>query len=139
MKGSIMTEVVALKPHISLNVRNVERSIAFYRSMLGIEPLKVRTGYAKFDVQNPPLNLALNEVPSLKEPGALSHLGIQVRWMPLGNSVFQWRYILRIHAPSSSQLTPSTSVGTSCRRIPIGPSTVLIFPRIAISRRLAAE
>jgi catechol 2,3-dioxygenase-like lactoylglutathione lyase family enzyme len=74
-----MTEVVALKPHISINVRNVERSIAFYRSLLGIEPLKVRTGYAKFDVLNPPLNLALNEVPSLKEPGALSHLGIQVR------------------------------------------------------------
>src|SRR5713226_6953785 len=73
-----MTEVIALKPHISINVRNVERSIAFYRAMLGIEPLKVRTGYAKFDVQNPPLNLALNEVPALKEPGALSHLGLQV-------------------------------------------------------------
>jgi len=80
VKGTaIMTEVIALKPHISINVRNLERSMAFYRSMLGIEPLKVRTGYAKFDVQNPPLNLALNEVPSLKEPGALSHLGIQVR------------------------------------------------------------
>ena len=67
-----------LKPHISINVRNVERSIAFYRRMLGIEPSKVRTGYAKFDVQNPPLNLALNEVPDLSGPGALSHLGLQV-------------------------------------------------------------
>jgi catechol 2,3-dioxygenase-like lactoylglutathione lyase family enzyme len=73
-----MTEVIALKPHISINVRNIEKSIAFYRSMLGIEPSKVRTGYAKFDVQNPPLNLALNEVPTLEGPGALSHLGIQV-------------------------------------------------------------
>jgi hypothetical protein len=45
--------------------------------MLGIEPSKVRTGYAKFDVHNPPLNLALNEVP-FNERGALSHLGIQV-------------------------------------------------------------
>jgi catechol 2,3-dioxygenase-like lactoylglutathione lyase family enzyme len=67
-----------LKPHISINVRNVERSIAFYRRMLGIEPSKVRTGYAKFDVQDPPLNLALNEVPQLQGPGALSHLGFQV-------------------------------------------------------------
>jgi catechol 2,3-dioxygenase-like lactoylglutathione lyase family enzyme len=67
-----------LKPHISINVRNVERSIAFYRRMLGIEPSKVRTGYAKFDVQDPPLNLALNEVPNLQGPGALSHLGFQV-------------------------------------------------------------
>jgi glyoxalase/bleomycin resistance protein/dioxygenase superfamily protein len=45
--------------------------------MLGIEPSKVRSGYAKFDVPNPPLNLALNEAP-FNERGALSHLGIQV-------------------------------------------------------------
>jgi hypothetical protein len=45
--------------------------------MLGIEPSKVRAGYAKFDIQNPPLNLALNEIP-FNERGALSHLGIQV-------------------------------------------------------------
>src|SRR5436190_8693769 len=67
-----------LKPHISINVRNVERSIAFYTKLLGIEPAKVRTGYAKFDVQHPPLNLALNEVPDLAGAGALSHLGFQV-------------------------------------------------------------
>ena len=71
-----MTNV--LKPHLSLNVRNVERSVAFYSKMLGIEPAKVRRGYAKFDVQNPPLNLALNEVPTLSGAGALSHLGLQV-------------------------------------------------------------
>jgi len=70
--------VNALKAHLSLNVQNVERSIQFYRKMLGIEPSKVRTGYAKFDVQNPPLNLALNEAPGTNR-GALSHLGIQVR------------------------------------------------------------
>ena len=67
-----------LKPHISINVRNVERSVVFYTKMLGIEPAKVRTGYAKFDVQNPPLNLALNEAPNLAGAGALSHLGLQV-------------------------------------------------------------
>jgi catechol 2,3-dioxygenase-like lactoylglutathione lyase family enzyme len=71
-------QVPVLKAHVSINVRNVERSIDFYRRMLGIEPSKVRAGYAKFDVQNPPLNLALNEVPTLAEAGALSHLGLQV-------------------------------------------------------------
>jgi catechol 2,3-dioxygenase-like lactoylglutathione lyase family enzyme len=71
-----MTQI--LKAHVSINVRNVQTSIDFYRKMLGIEPSKVRTGYAKFDVQNPPLNLALNEVPSLGDAGALSHLGLQV-------------------------------------------------------------
>lgn len=72
------SEVQVLKAHVSINVRSVERSIDFYRKMLGIEPAKVRTGYAKFDVQNPPLNLALNEVPGLAAAGALSHLGLQV-------------------------------------------------------------
>jgi len=70
----------ALKPHISLNVSNIEQSIEFYRKVLGIEPCKVRTGYAKFDVQNPPLNLAMNEVSPSSEGklSRLSHLGIQV-------------------------------------------------------------
>ncbi len=75
---SASSEVQALKVHVSVNVRNVEKSIDFYRRMLGVDPSKVRTGYAKFDVQNPPVNLALNEVPDLSGPGALSHLGIQV-------------------------------------------------------------
>src|SRR5688572_30293752 len=70
-------EVRALKAHLALNVHNVERSIEFYRKMLGIEPSKVRTGYAKFDVQNPPLNLTINQG-VVRERGALSHLGIQV-------------------------------------------------------------
>lgn len=70
-------KATALKAHLALNVHNVQQSIGFYQKMLGIEPSKVRHGYAKFDVQNPPLNLTLNET-SFKERGALSHLGIQV-------------------------------------------------------------
>jgi catechol 2,3-dioxygenase-like lactoylglutathione lyase family enzyme len=70
-------EVKVLKAHLALNVKDVERSIEFYRKMLGIEPSKVRTGYAKFDVQNPPLNLTLNQH-QFGERGALSHLGLQV-------------------------------------------------------------
>lgn len=77
MKSKANNEVKALKAHLALNVHNVEQSIGFYQKMLGIKPSKVRQGYAKFDVQNPPLNLTLNEVP-FKERGALSHMGIQV-------------------------------------------------------------
>jgi catechol 2,3-dioxygenase-like lactoylglutathione lyase family enzyme len=69
--------MVALKAHLAIHVRNVERSILFYRKLFGIEPSKVRPGYAKFDVQNPPLNFTLNEAP-FENAGALSHMGIQV-------------------------------------------------------------
>lgn len=91
--------IISLKPHISLNVKNVDASVDFYSKLFGIEPMKFirgnttthsivkeqlgeesekpRFGYAKFDVENPPLNFVLNEVP-YSEGGSLSHLGIQV-------------------------------------------------------------
>ncbi|MEP6924526.1 MAG: ArsI/CadI family heavy metal resistance metalloenzyme [Pyrinomonadaceae bacterium] len=71
------TSIQTLKAHLALNVKNVEQSLGFYGKLFGIEPSKVRTGYAKFDVQNPPLNLTLNEN-QFESSGALSHLGIQV-------------------------------------------------------------
>jgi extradiol dioxygenase family protein len=72
------TETVhALKAHIAIHVQDIAKSIVFYGKLFGIEPCKVRTGYAKFDVANPPLNFVLNEVVT-KERGALSHMGIQV-------------------------------------------------------------
>ena len=77
MEKTEAKRVQALKARLALNVKNVERSTEFYKKMLGIEPSKVRRGYAKFDVANPPLNLTLNEV-AFKERGALSHLGVQV-------------------------------------------------------------
>lgn len=72
-----MTNINTLKVHLAINVRDVEASIEFYKKMLGIDPSKVRTGYAKFDASNPPLNFTLNQVP-FSAGGALSHLGIQV-------------------------------------------------------------
>ena len=77
MNNENTTKINTLKAHLALNVRNVEGSIEFYKKMLGLEPSKVRTGYAKFDVSNPPLNLTLNQN-SFSGSGALSHLGIQV-------------------------------------------------------------
>ena len=66
-----------MKTHLSINVSNVENSIAFYTKMFGIEPIKVRSDYAKFDVANPPLNFTMNQVP-FEKGGSLSHLGLQV-------------------------------------------------------------
>jgi extradiol dioxygenase family protein len=69
---------LALKAHLAINVHDVTASIRFYRKLFGVEPSKVRTGYAKFDLANPLLNLMLNQLP-FHDTGALSHLGIQVR------------------------------------------------------------
>lgn len=72
------TETVqTFKAHLAINVRNLESSLDFYRKLFGREPVKLRQGYAKFDLQNPPLNFTLTESP-FQDAGALSHLGIQV-------------------------------------------------------------
>lgn len=70
-------EINTLKAHLAIYVKDVDKSIGFYKKMFGIEPSKVRTGYAKFDVVNPPLNFTLNQA-AFSGKGALSHLGIQV-------------------------------------------------------------
>lgn len=67
-----------MKTHVSLKVTDLDKSIEFYTKMLGVAPVKVKTDYAKFDVANPPLNLALNKS-RLTAGGQLSHLGVQVK------------------------------------------------------------
>ncbi|MEK6304406.1 MAG: ArsI/CadI family heavy metal resistance metalloenzyme [Acidobacteriota bacterium] len=67
-----------LKVHVALNVNDVEESVKFYGAMFGIEPIKHKPGYAKFDVAQPALNLTLNYTGPVNGNGALNHLGVQV-------------------------------------------------------------
>lgn len=66
-----------MKTHLSINVSNIENSIEFYQKMFGVEPVKTRPDYAKFDIVDPPLNFTINERP-FERGGSLSHLGLQV-------------------------------------------------------------
>ena len=61
---------------LALDVDDLDTAVAFYRSLLGTEPAKVRPGYANFAVAEPPLKLVLLENPG--RGGSLNHLGIEV-------------------------------------------------------------
>jgi catechol 2,3-dioxygenase-like lactoylglutathione lyase family enzyme len=66
--------------HIAIAVNNLQQSVEFYRTLFGQAPTKTRPQYAKFEVAEPPVNLALNEsnVPSAPS-NAIAHFGIQVK------------------------------------------------------------
>ena len=60
--------------HLSLDVPDLDEAVAFYRELFGVEPAKSKPGYAKFELADPPVALALQQA----SKGALSHLGIRV-------------------------------------------------------------
>ena len=101
------------KAHVAIYVRDVKRSVEFYRKMFGSGPSKVRPGYAKFDLADPPLNFSLNESGISKhvsehfsDRGGLSHLGIQV-----GST----EEVLAVRERWISQgLIPRDEMGTEC-------------------------
>ena len=61
---------------LALNVSNLDESITFYSQLFGVEPAKLRSGYANFAVAEPPLKLVLIE--NAPEAGTLNHLGVEV-------------------------------------------------------------
>lgn len=62
---------------LALNVAHIDEAIVFYSKLFGVEPVKVRPGYANFAIADPPLKLVLIEDPD-QEPGTLNHLGVEV-------------------------------------------------------------
>ncbi len=68
--------------HMGLAVKDLERSVAFYRTLFGQEPTKSRPHYAKFEVAEPPVNLSLNEVGGhTGQNNPVAHFGIQMKSM----------------------------------------------------------
>jgi catechol 2,3-dioxygenase-like lactoylglutathione lyase family enzyme len=74
MKGRPQMQI--LKPHVSLNVSNIDASVAFYEKAFAIQATKRRPGYAKFDLESPSLNLTMQEAP--RTGINASHFGMQV-------------------------------------------------------------
>ena len=65
-----------LKAHVSLNVSNIDASVAFYEKAFSVKATKRRPGYAKFDLEAPNLNLTMQEAP--RTGINASHFGVQV-------------------------------------------------------------
>jgi catechol 2,3-dioxygenase-like lactoylglutathione lyase family enzyme len=66
--------------HIALAVGDLDRSVAFYCILFGQGPSKTRPGYARFEVAEPPVNLALNALGGPTGPNnPVAHYGIQVK------------------------------------------------------------
>jgi catechol 2,3-dioxygenase-like lactoylglutathione lyase family enzyme len=62
---------------LALRVGDLDGSIAFYTKLFGVEPAKLRPGYANFAIAEPALKLVLLE----GEPGqatVMDHLGVEV-------------------------------------------------------------
>jgi catechol 2,3-dioxygenase-like lactoylglutathione lyase family enzyme len=67
-----------VKFHVSLNVGDLPRSLAFYSALLGTAPVKAYTDYAKYELDEPPVILSLKPHPA-RVGGPLNHLGLRVR------------------------------------------------------------
>jgi catechol 2,3-dioxygenase-like lactoylglutathione lyase family enzyme len=78
-RTSAVEFATASRIHVAINVSSVEQALPFYRTLFGQEPTKVRPGYAKFEVAEPPVNFTLNQAPNVQPGGTLSHFGIQVK------------------------------------------------------------
>jgi catechol 2,3-dioxygenase-like lactoylglutathione lyase family enzyme len=62
---------------LSLNVSDLDAAVHFYRRLFGVEPAKLKPGYANFAIDQPPLKLILNSPGN--GPGAtINHLGVEV-------------------------------------------------------------
>lgn len=61
--------------HIHVGVENLEKSVAFYSTLFGQQPAKLKTDYAKWMLEDPKVNFAIST--RVGEKG-VDHLGIQV-------------------------------------------------------------
>jgi len=64
--------------HLSMNVTDLAKSVAYFRTLFGREPAKLRSDYAKFEPDEPPLVLSLEPAATVSRGGALNHVGLRM-------------------------------------------------------------
>jgi catechol 2,3-dioxygenase-like lactoylglutathione lyase family enzyme len=88
MNGSIETIPGQIRVHVSLPCSDLEKSVAFYESLFGSEPLLVKEDYAKWELSDPAVHFSLVHVDGPIKQSGHQHFGIQVAG---SEAVDQWR------------------------------------------------
>lgn len=95
--------------HVSIAVRDLDKSIRFYSALFGVEPTVLKTDYAKWMLEDPRVNLSIS---SRDKHKGIDHLGIQVdddvelamltqRLARAGQSVYQQKATTCCYAKSN--------------------------------------
>ncbi len=79
MSESAVEFATQTRIHIAIAVTDVTRSRPFYETLFGCAPTKVRPGYIKFEVAEPPVNFTLNQSQRGQGHVGPQHFGIQVK------------------------------------------------------------
>jgi catechol 2,3-dioxygenase-like lactoylglutathione lyase family enzyme len=61
--------------HVHMHVQNLDKNIAFYSAMFGVQPARRESDYAKWMLLDPPVNFAIS---TRGNATGVDHLGIQV-------------------------------------------------------------
>ncbi len=65
------------KFHLSLDVGSLDESVRFYATLFGVPPTKHKPDYAKFDLENPAVNLTMQLRTHCCLQG-LNHMGLRM-------------------------------------------------------------
>ncbi|MBI3557931.1 MAG: VOC family protein [Deltaproteobacteria bacterium] len=67
-----------MRPHLSINVKDIAKSVEFYTKAFGVKPQKFIGTYAKFDLKSPSFNFSMHESVEGRRASQVNHLGVEV-------------------------------------------------------------
>ncbi len=91
--------------HASLYVSNMQNTVNFYTQFFGLEPVKVKSGYAKFILENPSLIISFVENKERVQQN-FGHLGFQVETLEDLN--------IKLWEAKKNNLVAREEIGTTC-------------------------
>ena len=91
--------------HVSLYVSNLENTIKFYKGFFGVFPNKVKSGYAKFILEEPSLIISFIENKDRVQSN-FGHLGFQLETKEL--------MLDKLNSARSLGIVSKEEIGTAC-------------------------